>query len=202
MKTPKEKKKEGGISIVSRNLLPPFANLPHLLARFIAAPKSNKFDSHRDSLVANFLDPFPFRSGICIAFAQCYYPTHLVAETRTVYQRERIEIRVMQRAMRAQLAAASFASRQDPFVLVSDSFSCVASVSIDRADDTRRNAVYCSFSRGSHCSLRDRNTSRSGLKFNLLLGFVRFEGRCIFVSFFYFSNVFIPTHCHKGRSYL
>lgn len=125
-----------------------------------------------------------------------------IAETRTVYQRERIEIRVMQRAMRAQLAAASFASRQDPFVLVSDSFSCVASVSIDRADDTRRNAVYCSFSRGSHCSLRDRNTSRSGLKFNLLLGFVRFEGRCIFVSFFYFSNVFIPTHCHKGRSYL
>lgn len=30
MKTPKEKKKEGGISIVSRNLLRPFANLPHL----------------------------------------------------------------------------------------------------------------------------------------------------------------------------
>lgn len=35
-----------------------------------------------------------------------------IAETRTVYQRERIEIRVMQRAMRAQLAAASFASRR------------------------------------------------------------------------------------------
>lgn len=87
---------------------------------------------------------------------------------------------------------------EDPFVLVSDSFSCVASVSIDRADDTRRNAVYCSFSRGSHCSLRDRNTSRSGLKLNLLLGFVRFEGRCIFVSFSVFQTFLFLRIVIKG----